>query len=74
MISNTQKLEVLEETTPWSGKTPNHTYVIRNDMLIGYIKVQTNELVKLTPKFFDKRTRSFKKITGPLVQDIFISL
>jgi len=72
MMKTTANIEVLHETTDWDY--PNHTYILRNGMLIAYIREGENNLEHLTPKFFDKKSRFFNKDKTVLFQDVFLSI
>ena len=56
------KVEVLIETTKWDVeyKQPNHTYLVRDNKLLG---TSINGVVKYykKPLMFDRRGRTFKK-------------
>lgn len=57
-------LEILKETTEWSGgyETCNHTYLLDSNKIIAYVKSGTNEVQVLkTPLTIDKRYRKFIK-------------
>jgi hypothetical protein len=57
-------IEALREKTNWSSDTPNHTYLVLGDKLIGYIKqgCTEGEMFKI-PKQFDRRYRKFEKVS-----------
>lgn len=53
--------EYFQETTDW--EFPNHTYIVENGKMVGYIKEgTTEELMFKQPKTFDKKRRKFKKL------------
>lgn len=60
-------VEVLKEVTKWEGNIPNHTYILKNGRLIGYIKSGTTEIID-TPGSkgigvpFSKSYRKFVKV------------
>lgn len=59
-------VEILKETTKWSDETPNHVYAVRSDSskMIGFRHTGTNEVTIMSkPLTFDKRGRTFKRVT-----------
>ena len=72
-ISAGNKLEVLRETTrDWSSA--NHTYVLKNDRLIAYVKHGTDEVIMLNPLNFSKKFRTFIDVKSDELADIVFSL
>lgn len=69
------KLEVLRETTSdWSMNVPNHTYVLKNDRLVAYVKHGTSDVIPLTPMSFSKKFRTFAPVKGYELEDIVLAL
>jgi hypothetical protein len=72
-ISIGNRLEVLRETTrDWNSA--NHTYVLKNDRLIAYVKHGTDEVIMLNPLNFSKKFRTFTEVKGDELADIVFSL
>ena len=72
-ISIGNRLEVLRETTrDWNSA--NHTYVLKNDRLIAYVKHGTDEVIMLNPLNFSKKFRTFINVKGDELADIELSL
>ena len=72
-ISIGNRLEVLRETTrDWNSA--NHTYVLKNDRLIAYVKHGTDEVIMLNPLNFSKKFRTFINVKGDELADIVLSL
>lgn len=58
-------MKVLQETTVWEDRTPNHTYFLEGDRCVGYIPAGTdNPIMFRKPMRFDKRRRTFSEIKG----------
>ena len=72
-IQTGTKLEVLRETTrDWNSA--NHTYVLKNDRLVAYVKHGTDEVIMLNPLNFSKKFRTFINVKGDKLADIVFSL
>jgi len=72
-ISIGNRLEVLRETTrDWNSA--NHTYVLKNDRLVAYVKHGTDEVIMLNPLNFSKKFRTFTEVKGDELADIVFSL
>jgi len=72
-IQTGTKLEVLRETTrDWNSA--NHTYVLKNDRLVAYVKHGTDEVIMLNPLNFSKKFRTFTEVKGDELADIVFSL
>ena len=57
-------LEIIKETTVWSGdyQNCNHTYLLDGSKIVAYVKSGTDEVQVLrTPLAIDKRYRTFIK-------------
>lgn len=55
----------VQETTMWDDNTPNHKYILSDDMMksFGYIKVGDKyPYIFNKPMAFDKRHRTFKTV------------
>jgi hypothetical protein len=58
-------MKILQETTVWEGKVPNHIYYVTDnkERLLGYIKAGSNEPVVMSkPIKFSTRYRTFKEL------------
>jgi hypothetical protein len=56
-------LDLLKEVTLWETDTPNHTYLLDGDKLVGYLKRHELPLNMLKiPMRFDRRYRKFETI------------
>ena len=58
-------MKFLQETTEWSDRTPNHTYLLTDsrEKMIGYIKRGSDKLELFSqPLPFDTRRRKFKSV------------
>lgn len=64
----------LQETTEWEGDTPNHVYIVENMdsfKAIGYIpQGQSLPIYFSVPMMFDKRNRTFKKVTSLYIDSL----
>lgn len=55
--------KILQETTEWEDNIPNHTYIVKDNKMLGYIKAGTDEVIEFAkPLMFDKRKRTFKEL------------
>jgi len=58
-------MKLLQETTVWEDRTPNHAYFLEGDRCVGYIKAGTDTPVMFAkPMRFDKRRRTFTEVEG----------
>ena len=58
-------MKLLQETTEWKVKTPNHVYIFDGSSMkiVGYVKAGTRDAIKFTkPMMFDKRGRTFVEV------------
>lgn len=58
-------MKVIQETTSWSGNTPNHIYYVDDSRkkIFAYYNVLTNRVVRLkTPLVMDTKNRTFKQL------------
>ena len=56
---------LLQETTQWDTKVPNHAYLLTDtkEFVLGYIPYRSRKLTMLSkPIRFDRRYRTFKTI------------
>jgi len=66
-VSNTSKLQLLQEITEWDVDTPNHQYLLApNGKMIAY-KKQSSDVWQLMSKarMFTKSYRKFKRLPFP---------
>lgn len=53
-------MELLKEVTVWENNTPNHTYLVEGDKVLGYLKRHEFPVTMFkTPMRFDRRYRKF---------------
>jgi len=58
-------MKLLQETTVWEDRTPNHAYFLEGDRCVGYIPAGTdNPIMFRKPMRFDKRRRTFTEVDG----------
>ena len=55
-------MKIVKETTEWKDGTPNHTYALEKDRLIGYKSISGLMQKFKKPMMFDKKYRTFKVI------------
>lgn len=59
------KTGLYRETTEWNAdyNVPNHTYILRQNKCLGYVKEGTREVIRFAkPIQFDSRRRTFEKV------------
>jgi len=58
-------MKVLQETTAWEGRTPNHIYITDDSKskMFAYVRAGTNSVFQFSaPMRLDTRGRKFKEI------------
>ena len=58
-------MKVLQETTAWEGRTPNHIYITDDSKskMFAYVRAGTNSVFRFSaPMRIDTRGRKFKEI------------
>lgn len=71
----TNKLTAIHETTDWSdwehkGRAPNHTYLMRGDKAVAYLKYGEGDPIKFASPFrLIKTRRTFEAVDIQIVLD-----